>query len=446
MNLPDRFQRYWKENFHQLSAANCQLLLAVSGGVDSVVLTDLIFNSGFSFTIVHCNFRLREEESERDEGFVRSLGEKYGAEVLVKKFDTLQYSEKNKLGIQEAARDLRYQWFNEILDSRLPTAHCQLTTAHHADDNIETVLFNIFRGTGMNGLHGILPRQGKIIRPLLFAKRAEILAYAKENKLQWVEDSSNTSSKYTRNYIRHEVLPILKQIFPGVTENISNSIDRWREGAQLYEQALEQHKKKLCETRGNEVHIPVLKLQRISPLKTIVFEIIRDFGFSAAQAQEVLALLQSESGRYVASATHRVIRNRNWLIIAPVESKEAVNILIEEGVPKVIFSDGELYLESTGNCQPSSLNSIATLDAAGISFPLMLRRWKQGDYFYPLGMRKKKKLSRFLIDQKISLPGKEKVWVLESNKKILWVIGHRIDDRFRITPSTKQVLKITFQT
>lgn len=446
MNLPDRFQQYWKENFHHLSTANCQILLAVSGGVDSIVLTDLIFNSGYSFTIAHCNFQLRGEESERDEGFVRSLGEKYGVEVVVKRFDTLQYAEKNKLGIQEAARNLRYHWFNEVLNSKLPAANCSLATAHHADDNIETVLFNIFRGTGMNGLHGILPAQGKIIRPLLFAKREEILAYAKENKLEWVEDSSNASSKYTRNYIRHEVLPMLKQIFPGVTENISNSIDRWREGTQLYEQALEQHKKKLCEAKGNEVHIPVLKLQKISPLKTITFEIIKDFGFSPAQAQDVLALLKSESGRYVASATHRIIRNRNWLIITPVESKEAANILIEEGEKRVIFSNGELYIEPTDNCQPSSADHIATLDAAGISFPLLLRKWKQGDYFYPLGMRKKKKLSRFLIDQKISLPGKEKIWVIESNKKIVWVIGHRIDDRFRITPSTKEVLKITFQT
>ena len=446
MNLQERFQQYWKEHFSQLSSANCHLVLAVSGGVDSVVLNDLIFNAGFQFSIAHCNFQLRGEESERDEGFVRSLGEKFGVEVFVKRFDTLQFAEQNKIGIQEAARYLRYNWFTELLNSKLKTQNCKLLTAHHADDNIETVLFNIFRGTGMNGLHGILPQQGNIIRPLLFAKREEILAYAKECELSWVEDSSNESTKYTRNYIRHEVLPMLKQIFPSVTENISSSIERWREAEELYSQALISHKKKLCEFKENEVHIPVLKLQRSVPLKTITFEIIKDFGFSSAQTEEVVGLRESESGKYVSSATHRIIRNRNWLIIAPNQSTEAQNILIEKGEKKVLFPGGELNIEGTVNCQPSTVDRIATLDAADIKFPLLLRKWKQGDYFYPLGMKKKKKLSRFLIDQKVSINDKEKVWVIESNKKILWVIGYRIDDRFKITPSTKEVLKLSLQT
>jgi tRNA(Ile)-lysidine synthase len=446
MNLQEKFQQYWKDHFSHLSSANCHLLLAVSGGVDSVVLTDLVFNAGFPFTIAHCNFHLRGEESERDEGFVRSLGEKYGAEVLVKKFDTLQYAEQHKLGTQEAARTLRYAWFEEQLNRQPSTVNRQLLTAHHADDNVETVLFNIFRGTGMNGLHGILPQQGKIVRPLLFARREEILAYAREKQLKWVEDSSNESTKYTRNYIRHEVLPMLKQIFPSVTENISSSIERWREGEELYNQSVQLYKKKLCEIKGNEVHITVLKLQKAVPLNTITFEIIKDFGFTSAQTEEVLALLESESGKYVASSTHRIIRNRNWLIIAPVQSSEAHNILIEAGEKKVQFAEGELQIETTVNCQPSTVNSTATLDATDIKFPLLLRKWKQGDYFYPLGMRKKKKLSRFLIDRKVSLPDKEKVWVIESNKRILWVIGYRIDDRFKISPTTKQVLKLTFRT
>jgi tRNA(Ile)-lysidine synthase len=445
MNLPDQFQQYWKENFSQLSSANCHLLLAVSGGIDSVVLTDLVFNAGIPFTIVHCNFQLREEESERDEGFVRTLGEKYGVEILVKRFETSPYAEQHKLGIQEAARVLRYDWFNELISCHPSSANCNLVTAHHADDNIETVLFNIFRGTGINGLHGILPKQGKIIRPLLFAGREDILHYAKEQKLDWVEDSSNASSKYTRNYIRHEILPMLKQVFPAVTENINNSIERWREGEELYDQAIALHKRKLCEVKGNEVHIPVLKLQKSSPVKTITFEIIRDFGFTSAQTQEVLDLFESESGKYVASSTHRIIRNRNWLIIVPIQTTESQNILIEEDMQRTQFAAGELFFESTVNCQPSSGNAVAMLDASSIQFPLLLRKWKQGDYFYPLGMRKKKKLSRFLIDQKVSMPDKEKVWVLESNKRILWVIGYRIDDRFKIISSTKEALKITFQ-
>jgi tRNA(Ile)-lysidine synthase len=452
MNLQEEFQQYWKANFCQLSAANCHLLLAVSGGVDSIVLADLVFNAGFRFSIAHCNFQLRAEESDRDEGFVRRLGEQYGVEVLVKSFDTIRYAEEKKLGIQEAARKLRYEWFGELLDQKSGiksqnTAHLHylLATAHHADDNVETVLFNIYRGTGINGLHGILPKQEKVIRPLLFARREDILAYAKENKLDWVEDSSNASSKYARNYIRHEVLPMLKQIFPAVMDNINSSIERWREGEALYLQALAFHKKKLCEVKGNEVHIPVLKLLKSVPLKTIFFEIIKDFGFSPHQTDDVLSLLQSESGKYVASSTHRIIRNRNWLIIAPLENKAASNILVEKGEKKVVFPGGELLVEITANCQPSNSNNIATLDASAVRFPLLLRKWKQGDYFYPLGMKKKKKLSRFLIDQKVSITGKEKTWVVESDKKILWVIGHRIDDRFKITPSTKSVVRLTFQ-
>jgi len=461
MNLQGKFNHYWKEKFHQLSTANCSLILAVSGGVDSVVLTNLIFNAGFNFSIAHCNFQLRGEESERDEAFVRSLAEKYGVAIHVKPFDTLQYAEENKLGIQEAARELRYGWFEELISQKskvksqnkakhspLSTLNSQLVTAHHADDNIETVLFNIFRGTGINGLHGILPKQEKIIRPLLFAKREEIVAYAKANKLQWVEDSSNESNKYTRNYIRHEVLPMLKQIFPSVTDNISNSIERWREAEELYHQSLSVHKKKLCTVKGNEVHIPVMKLQQSNPIKTITFEIIKDFGFTAAQTTDVISLLQSESGKYVASATHRIIRNRKWLIITPNKTAEADNILIEAGEEQVVFAEGEMVVDSrqlTVDRLPSTDNHIATLDSSDIKFPLLLRKWKQGDYFYPLGMRKKKKVSRFLIDQKVSLNDKEKVWVVESNKKIIWIVGHRIDDRFKITPSTKEVLRFSFK-
>lgn len=459
MNLQEQFNLYWQQHYGPLSAVHRQLILAVSGGIDSIVLTDLVFNAGFSFSIAHCNFQLREEESNRDEAFVRKLAEKYGVEVHVARFDTLAHAQQNKLGIQEAARELRYQWFESLvengtmpIDREQPNNHQRTTisvlaTAHHADDNVETVLFNIFRGTGISGLHGILPKQGCILRPLLFAKREEIISYAKEKKLEWVEDSSNESTKYTRNYIRHEVLPMLKQIFPSVADNISNSIERWREGEELYEQALSIHRKKLCETKGNEVHIPVLKLKRSSPLKTIIFEIIKDFSFTSAQTDDVLSLLESGSGKFVASSTHRIIRNREWLIITPNTTDKAGNILIEAGDKNISFSAGTLNFEEA--IQPfnySTLNTIATLDAAEIKFPLLLRRWKQGDYFYPLGMRKKKKVSRFLIDQKIALQEKEKVWVLESNKKIVWIIGHRIDDRFKLRPSTKQVLKIMFKT
>jgi tRNA(Ile)-lysidine synthase len=308
------------------------------------------------------------------------------------------------------------------------------------------MLMNFFKGTGIAGLRGILPKQGKIVRPLLFAKKEELLAFAKENNLYWVQDSSNESDKYSRNYFRHHLIPLLQNIYPDAENNLAHNLQRFRDIELLYQQSVDQHKKKLIEQKGNEFHIPVLKLKKSAPLHSIVFEIIKDFGFHAAQVNEVISLLDSETGKYVASSSHRVIKNRNWLIIAPVATAEANTILIEEQDKLVKFAAGSLQLDGFGT--PDSPlpthYSVAVLDLKEIKFPLILRPWKNGDYFYPLGMKKKKKLSRFLIDQKLSKTDKEKVWVLEMNKKITWVIGHRIDDRFKITDKTKQVLKISF--
>ncbi|HKG68341.1 MAG TPA: tRNA lysidine(34) synthetase TilS [Segetibacter sp.] len=452
MNLQEKFTQHLKQ-FPFIQPKQKQLL-AVSGGVDSVVLCDLLFAANYDFVIAHCNFQLRGEESERDEQFVRSLGEKYNKEVLVKRFETDKCAAENKFSIQAAARELRYKWFYEIISGE-PTNNSQLTThsihyiltAHHANDSIETVLMNFFKGTGIAGLHGILPVQGKIFRPLLFAKKDELIAYAKENRLSFVEDSSNISDKYTRNFFRHNLFPSLKEIYPNVEDNLLNNIGRLTEAEELYKQSVGLHKKKLLEYKGSEIHIPVLKLQKTSPLFTIVYEIIKDFGFTANQTNEVIALLKSETGKYISSSTYRIIKNRSWLIISPQQTMETANILIEAADKKVRFNDGKLtfeIIESLGFQVPSD-NNIAALDYSQIAFPLLLRKWKQGDYFYPLGMKKKKKLSKFFIDQKLSKIDKERVWVLEMNKKIAWIVGHRIDDRFKIQSSTKQVLKISFQ-
>jgi tRNA(Ile)-lysidine synthase len=333
---------------------------------------------------------------------------------------------------------------HEGSDCQLPTANW-LLTAHHANDNIETLLMNFFKGTGINGLHGILPKQGNIIRPLLFAKKEEIAVFAKANNLAFVEDSSNTSDKYTRNYFRNQLIPDLQKVFPQVEDNLLNNIERFREIELLYYHSVQLQKKKLLEQKGNEIHIPVLKLLKTAALNTIVYEIIKDYGFTAHQTDEVIALLKSETGKYIQSATHRIIKNRNWLIIAPNENTEAETILIEEKDKKIEFQQGELCLEqfTTTNHQPPTTNFVAQLNAAEIKFPLLLRKWKTGDYFYPLGMKKKKKLSRFFIDQKLSLTQKEKTWVIEMDKKIVWVVGLRIDDRFKITDSTENRLQIT---
>ena len=460
MALLQQFQQHIILN--QLFSPNDTLLLAVSGGIDSVVLCELCKQAGYTFIIAHCNFKLRGAESERDAAFVQQLAQRYNVPVHIKEFDTAAYAEERKLSIQEAARELRYNWFAELLrretanvkrqtesrEDAEAAAHSPLTThlltAHHLDDNIETMLMHFFRGTGIHGLRGMLPKQGHIVRPLLFARRQEIKQFADENNLTWVEDSSNASDKYSRNYFRHQLIPLVQKIYPEAENNLANNLRRFADMEELYEQAVVQHKKKLLEQKGEEVHISVLKLKKAHPLNAIVYEIIKAYGFSSAQVDEVIKLLDSESGRYVQSATHRIIKNRRWLIVAPAQSEQAQNLVIDEDESNVVFENGELVFEQLNgkNIQVINDAAIALIDKGELQFPLLLRKWKKGDYFYPLGLKKKKKLARFFIDQKLSLTDKEKVWVLESNKKILWVVGLRIDDRFKLTEATKQVLKI----
>jgi tRNA(Ile)-lysidine synthase len=431
-----------KEN---LFSHHDRLLVAVSGGLDSVVLCELLFRAGFDFVLAHCNFRLRGEESDRDERFVIQVAEKYGKKVLVKAFDTSGYAAEQKLSVQVAARQLRYDWFREVL-AEWGTG--VVLTAHHLDDNIETLLMNFFKGTGITGLRGMLPRQGVVVRPLLFTGRAALQQWALDAGLTWVEDSSNESDKYTRNYFRHRIIPGIEEVFPNALFNLAENIGRFREIEMVYRRAMDEQLKKLLEYRGNEVFIPVLKLKLSVPLSTLVYEMITPFGFSAQQVGAVIALLDSGSGKYVCSSTHRILKNRNWLIISPLQTMEAANILIETGDMMVEYEQGRLVLRQLvsgdlpAEIRESGERGVAWLDAADIQFPLLLRKWQQGDYFYPLGMRKKKKLARFFIDSKLSMGDKEKVWVLEMNKKIVWVVGLRIDDRFRIGDATKQVLKI----
>lgn len=439
MDLIESFRSYIAQ--HHLFSAGSRLLIAVSGGMDSVVLCELCHQAGYRFEIAHCNFQLRGEESLRDEKFVRLLAEKYQVKIWVTHFDTTEYAVSHKLSIQEAARELRYAWFNELLEEH---GLSFLLTAHHLDDSIETSLMNFFKGTGIAGLRGILPRQGKIIRPLLFAGKQELQDYALHHSLQWVEDSSNESDKYTRNYFRHQVIPLIQKIYPGVEKNLAQNLTRFRDTELLYQQSVDWYKKKLLTVKENEIHIPVLKLQQVTPFTTVLYEIIREFGFSSAQTNEVATLLESGSGRYVQSLTHRIIRNRAWLIIVPVKTAEASLVPIEK-TGKYYFSEGSLELSSHLGSQPETDKYIACLDAASIHFPLILRPWKTGDYFYPLGMTKKKKLARFFIDQKLSTTGKENTWVLEMDKKIVWVVGQRIDNRFKLKESTKDILRIVYK-
>ena len=454
MNLLQQYQAYIRSN--NLFNPKDTLLLAVSGGVDSVSLCELTRQAGYDFAIAHCNFRLRDKESERDKEFVENLGKKYGVKCFVKEFETEKYAKENKLSIQEAARKLRYEWFDEMLKTNILRLS-YIVTAHHADDNIETVLMNFFRGTGIKGLKGIEPKQGKIVRPLIFARRSQLEGFIAQNKLEYVTDSSNLKEDYSRNYFRLTVIPMLQKVFPEVNQNVLHNIDRFRDASTLYEQAIATHKKKLLEYNGSAIHIPFLKLKKSDPLKTLVYEIVKEWNFNPNQVDEIISLLDSETGKYICSATHRILKNRKWIIVTPLSATQPEIILIEENTDRIEFEQGYLKIEKNQNSFPIRWEKIpgskecAFLDAKKILFPLILRKWKPGDYFYPLGMINlhdgkpgKKKLTRFFIDQKLSKADKEKIWVLEMNKKILWVVGHRIDDRFKISEHTKSAMKITF--
>jgi len=439
-NLLDEFQ----EALQKLGIAKKdRLLLAVSGGLDSVVLAYLSTISGLDFAMAHVNFQLRGAESERDEAFVRHLADKYQKPFFVKKFDTVAIAKSEKSSIQVIARNLRYEWFKTFIGNRVDQ-YKFLLTGHHLDDNIETMLMYFFRGTGISGLTGMPEKNGHLIRPLLKISRKQLKEFALEQNLDWVEDSSNSSDDYTRNFFRNQLIPSVTSIFPDLQLNLKNNLGRFSEAYILYEQAIGLHKKKLLKQTGSEIHIPILLLKKAVPLKTILFEIIKEYHFSPSQTDEIIRLMDSVNGKYVSSSSHRIIKNRGWLILAPANDESAAHIVIDSE-SGVAYPEGRIQIniksleESEHFVTPPGTEC---LDGKKIKFPLLLRKWKSGDYFYPLGMKKKKKLARFFIDQKLSKTAKEKVWVLVMDSQIIWVVGHRIDNRFRTDDSTKKIFMI----
>lgn len=443
MELLTIFKTYIKK--YRLFDQKDRLLIAVSGGVDSVVLCELCHQAGFDFVIAHCNFKLRGDESDADEDLVKSLGNNYGVEVKTISFETERYAEENKVNIQIAARELRYHWFNQMV-KELSINH--ILTAHHANDNAETVLINFLKGTGINGLKGISTKDGgiggRVVRPLLFAKKESILEFATTNNLLWREDQSNLTSKYTRNYFRNEILPSVEKVIPAIQDNLLENIKRFNEVDEIYKMGLSNLTKKLITKKAEDLFIPVLKLQKMPALSTVLYEVLCDYNFSSHQIPEAVKLISSESGKYMVSSTHRLLKNRQWMILSPLKPQLSSVILIEKEQEEILFSNGLIKVKRTEEASKINTDkSFAMLDASDLKFPLLLRKCKQGDYFYPLGMEKKKKLSRFFIDNKLSLDEKENTWVIESDKKIIWIVGHRIDNRFKITSKTKSV--ITFQ-
>jgi tRNA(Ile)-lysidine synthase len=448
MELIDSFKKHWQSKFNQLLAAGEAIILASSGGLDSTVLAHLLKANQIPFVLAHANFKLRGEESTRDQDFVQELGLQLNVPVFIKQFETELYAAEAKLSIQEAAREIRYNWFTELLvgqnkDFRLSG----IATAHHTDDSIETMLMHFFRGTGIEGLTGIPAwhREKRVIRPLLPFTRKELESFALLKGIKFITDSSNSKDDYTRNYFRNQLIPQLEEVFPQVRDNLQRNLTRFEEAAVLYQNGVNQTILKLIEPKGKEWHISILKWKKVNPLQTITWEIIRKFGFSANQTKEVIKLFDADNASTIQSPSHRIIKNRVWMIIAPIAHEIENNIIINEP-GKYSFEKENVEIKLVKNGLPIKKNEtgVEFLDASNIQFPLLLRKYKIGDYFYPLGMTKKKKLAKFFIDAKLSKTEKESVWVLEMDKKIIAVIGHRIDNRFKYSDKSTNLLQIIY--
>ena len=431
-----------------LFSSSEKILLTVSGGIDSILMCDLFFKAGFNFGIAHCNFQLRGIESELDEAFVKQLAEKYKVPFFSKKFHTSNYAEQEKISIQMAARYLRYEWFEEI---RKKNKFKYIATAHHQNDSIETFFINLLRGTGIAGLHGILPKQGNIIRPLLFANKLQIESFVKKNKLLYREDSSNASDKYVRNKIRHHLIPLLKEINPNVESAIVNDIKYLSDVEFIYRNNIENKRLEIVTKKNNSITILIKKIQKLNPLSTYLFEFLKPYNFNFSIVEEIIKVLDGESGKQFFSPTHRLIKDRECLIIeSKKETKELGQkktdeaFLISKKSKKILLDNIQLSFKVESekfNQQLVTDNNSVCLDFDKLDFPLEVRKWRQGDVFYPLGMTGKKKLSDYFIDKKLSRIQKENVEILISNGKIVWVIGHRMDERFKVT---KKTLKIYF--
>lgn len=426
------------------------LLLAISGGLDSVVLSHILRALNYDIQLAHCNFGLRGGESDGDEAFVTEWANQLGCTFHSTRFNTMTYAERQKMSVQEAARSLRYNWLTariKELSAADPSRQFRLLTAHHLDDNIETMLHHFFRGTGISGMRGMLPSTSLVARPLLFAGREELESYAHYFGLKWREDQSNREDKYNRNFLRLKVLPLLAERFPGVRENLAANLGRFRELESLSEKALAPIMRKLVLKDGpSGWRIPVKGLKLTGFQETILWNVLRDLGFTTGQLRETLKLLDASSGKWVASATHRILRHRDWLLIHPVDPDSSPIFILDKEEGTLDFPEGRIEWQCID--QPASevphTSEQVWLDVSDIRFPLTVRRWGKGDYFYPHGLAKKKKIARFLIDEKMSMQAKEKVWLLESDRRILWVIGKRIDHRFRVQPFTKRIIELKF--
>lgn len=419
-----------------------KLIIAISGGLDSVVLAHLCHELKLNFALAHCNFNLRGEESNTDEDFVLDLGEQLDVEVFIQNFDTQAYADEYKCSIQMAARELRYDWFAELAEQ---LQFDYILTAHHADDNLETFLINFTRGTGLNGLTGIPTINDNIVRPLLPFSRDAIEAYAKENNMMWREDSSNVSRKYLRNKLRHQVVPILKEINPQLLDSFKNTLKNLNDTADIVDESLNAvAKRAITNIDDTGITYNISEFKKVNNPKAYLFEMFKDYGFT--EWNDVVGLLDAESGKQVLSNSHRLIKHREHLILADLchSDQSEESLLIKETDKSMETPIGILFLDEADAVIGNSKTTIH-VDRNKVIFPLELRPWKEGDYFYPIGMKGKKKISKYLKDEKLSLVEKENTWVLTSENSVLWVIGKRPDERYKVINETKQILRIKLE-
>jgi len=418
-----------------------KILIAISGGIDSVVLTHLCHKLKLNIALAHCNFNLRDNESDGDEDFVLKLAKNLDLEVFVQNFDTNLYAKEQKRSIQMAARELRYNWFYELAEQ---LNFNYILTAHHADDNLETFLINFTRGTGLKGLTGIPEINGKFVRPLLPFSSLNIEHFAKENNIKWRNDSSNKSAKYLRNKIRHEVIPVLKEINPSLLQSFQNTIQNLNDTADIVEESTNAVLKRAVESIDErKIVFKVSEFKKVNNPKAYLFEVFNDYGFT--EWQDLVDLLDAQSGKQVLSSDYRLIKYQDFLLLTHIESKITnKEILISEEQKEVSIPIGSLFFDEVDTVLEQSSNTIY-VDRDLLKFPLKLRKKQEGDMFYPLGMNGKKKLSKYFKDEKMSLIEKENTWVLCSDNDIVWVINKRADDRFKVTKSTKDILKIEFK-
>lgn len=434
-----RLKRYIGEK--NLLSRHDRVLIAVSGGLDSMVLLHLMKQLDVELTVAHCNFQLRDEDSNEDEAFVRVHCEKWNIPFFCKRFETNNYATEHKISIQMAARELRYAWFEELMEGK---GFTKLATAHHFNDAIETMIINWVRGAGTEGLRGIPSKRGNIIRPLLFATRDEINTYAAEQIITWREDISNLTDDYQRNFIRHQVVPLLKRLNVSLENTIRESVIKMDDEWAFYLKSVEDWKRKFVLLEGEVIKITKEGFDHPAHGASLLLQCLKSMGFSYEQCAEALEIKDKQSGKQFLSSTHKLVVDREHLIVTQLEG-DWNEIIIEQDQHEITLGPWALDIRDASEMKPSDDPNIAVVDADKLDFPLRWRKWKPGDTFFPLGMNHHKKISDFLIDRKISVGEKDSVTVLESAGKIVWIAGHRIDNRFKLTPGTRKSLTFSLR-